>query len=190
MARRQNRTGVQSPIGAIASLLLLAGCSGSSTLTTADLPSVGALPDLPSLSSFAPKTVVGTPTEVYTRIARGAVTCWFGATGPLKGDHIYHADAQPQSKGGAAEITIFQKDVAHPDPRALKAYWIGIVPTGEIPRVEVQNFKIAEPLASRMQADVNRWASSTNEGCLEVPALQDWSAQQQTPHDKKKAAKK
>lgn len=170
--------------------MLLAGCSGSSTLTTADLPSVGALPDLPSLSSFAPKTVVGTPTEVYTRIARGAVTCWFGATGPLKGRHIYHADAQPQSKGGAAEITIFQKDSSHPDPRALKAYWIGIVPTGEVPRVEVQNFKIEEPLASRMQADVNRWASSTNEGCVEAPTIQDWSAQQHLPGEKRKAAKK
>lgn len=164
-------------LAALAITAALSGCSSDTGLTTKDLPSVGALPDLPTLSSFAPKSVVGTPTEVYTRIARGAVTCWFGATGPLKGRHIYHAEAQPQSKGGAAEIIIFEKDVSLPDPRALKAYWIGIVPTGEIPRVEVQNFKVTEPLASRMRADVDRWASSTQEGCGEAPALQGWSPQ-------------
>ncbi len=39
------------------------------------------------------------PTDVYTRIARGALTCWFGAAGPLKGTHIYHAEAAPASQG-------------------------------------------------------------------------------------------
>ena len=189
MAGRQSNSKYCPTIGALAPLFLLCGCSGDSALSTADLPSVGALPDLPSISSFTPKSVVGTSTEVYTRIARGAVTCWFGAAGPLKGRHIYHADAEPQSKGGAAEITIFQKDASRTDPRALKAYWIGIVPTGENPRVEVQNFKINEPLASRMQADVDRWASSADEGCVESPALQNWSAQEHAPGEKKKPPK-
>lgn len=140
--------------------------------------------------------VVGTPTELYTRIARGSVTCWFGASGPLKGRHIYHADAEPESKGGAAEITIFVKDTtAGPDPKALKAFQIAIKPTGGTPELGVENFKIEEPLATRLKADVARWAAGEEE-CGQGAITQGWDARQPAagktkPKDKpKQTAKK
>ena len=46
----------------------------------------------------------GSATEIYSRIATGAMGCWFGASGPLKKDYIYHADADAPSRGGKAEI--------------------------------------------------------------------------------------
>ena len=169
--------------------LLLAACSGSAA---PELPAVGAL-QLPSLPALSGGGIVGTPTELYTRIARGAVTCWFGANGPLKGQHIYHADAEPESKGGAAEITIFVKDASTgTDPRALKAFQIAIRPTGGTPELGVENFKIEEPLASRMRADITRWAAD-EEGCGQGPVTQGWDAHQlakPTEKPPKRAAKK
>lgn len=151
----------------------LAGCSAS---LTPELGSADDLPKLPSLGSLAADDVVGTPTEVYTRIARGAVSCWFGAGGPLKGNYIYHADALPESKGGGAEITIFGKDsTASPDPRALKAFQIVIKPTGGTPELGVENFKVPEPLATRLKGDVGRWAAA-EEGCGEGPVTKGWDA--------------
>ena len=168
--------------------LLLTGCSGG---VAPELPAAGSL-QLPSLPALTGSNVVGTPTELYTRIARGAVTCWFGASGPLKGRHIYHADAEPESKGGAAEITIFVKDTsAGPNPKALKAFQIAIKPTGGTPELGVENFKIEEPLAARLRADVTRWAAA-EEGCGQGPVTQGWDARQPSkPADKpKRAAKK
>ncbi len=152
----------------------MTACSGG---TAPELPAAGAL-QLPSLPALTGSKIVGTPTELYTRIAHGAVTCWFGASGPLKGQHMYHADAEPESKGGAAEITIFVKDAsAGPDPKALKAFQIGIRPTGGTPELGVENFKIAEPLATRMRDDVTRWAAD-EEGCGQGPVTQGWDARQ------------
>ena len=48
------------------------------------LPTVGSLPELPKLTPSQPK-IVGTPTELYTRIARGAMTC-DGFANPLRKD--------------------------------------------------------------------------------------------------------
>ena len=135
------------------------------------------LPELPSLTSLtkSASVPVGTPTEVYTRVARGALTCWFGASGPLKGPYIYNADAQPPSKGGAAEIFIRTRDREAADPRSLRAYRIGIMPSPDGTKVDVENTKIPEPLASRLASDVRRWAAD-EEGCGETPVVAGWGA--------------
>lgn len=166
------------------------GCSSSgapelssglpSQVQQAQAPEQGAssaLPELPSLTSLTKSAAlpVGTPTEVYTRVARGALTCWFGASGPLKGPYIYNADADPPSKGGKAEIFIRTRDREAADPRSLRAFRIGILPSPEGTKVDVENAKIPEPLATRLASDVRRWAAD-NEGCGEEPVVAGWGA--------------
>ncbi len=139
------------------------------------------LPTLPSLATFTgAKLPVGSPTEVYTRIARGALTCWFGASGPLKGPYIYHAEAEPPSKGGRAEIVVRTRDLTAADPRSLKAFRVAIAAGGEGTQVDIENAKIPEPLATRLTGDVRRWASDT-EGCGEGPITAGWTAAQDQP---------
>ncbi|MGQ0671966.1 MAG: hypothetical protein ACT4N2_03685 [Hyphomicrobium sp.] len=163
---------------------MLAGCAGSGV---PELPPVGALAAASGLPLISASRVVGTPTEVYTRIARGAVTCWFGATGPLKGDYIYHADAKPDSKGGGADIIIFGKDSSvSPDPRAIKAFQIAIKPTGGAPELGVENFRVPEPLAGRLRDDVTRWGEG-EEGCGDGPVTQGWDAEQKAQAKSKQA---
>jgi hypothetical protein len=174
---------------------LLAACStGSGTTLTSGLPEQGeqavaptpaAEPGLPAFPSISALTTgasqpVGSATEVYTRVARGALTCWFGASGPLKGPYIYHADAEPPSKGGRAEIVIRTRDKDAADPRSLKAFRVGIQPGGAGTQIEVENVKITEPLATRLKADVERWAAD-QEGCGEAPITAGWAAAPAAP---------
>lgn len=134
-------------------------------------------PILSNLASLLPgqDRIVGTPTEVYTRVARGVLTCWFGAAGPLKQTHIFHAEAAPASKGGQSQIDIFAKDPTAPDPRALRAYRVVILSIDQKTKVEAENIKISEPLASRLNADVMRWASD-EAGCGDAPVTAGWTA--------------
>ena len=131
------------------------------------------------MSTFAigADRVVGTPTEVYTRVARGALTCWFGAAGGLRQSYIYHANAEPPSKGGRSEIIVYARDNGASDPRSQKAYEIEIATVDGKTKLDVQNVKMPEPLATRMNADVARWAAD-EEGCGNGPITAGWSAQE------------
>ncbi len=150
-----------------------AGC-GTAGLETSTLPSPSALslPDLPKLPDVpkielpkAPPPVVGTPTEVYERVGRGAVSCWLGGRGPLKGTHIYEAAAEPAHKGGQAEIYIREKDTDPQNPRGVRAYRIAIRPAGdEKASIEVENFKLPDRLAQQMSKNVEAWAAG-EDGC-------------------------
>lgn len=191
--------------------LMLAGLTGgcSGTAPVLSLPSPGetsppaetsataeAIPEQDSATSklkafLMPKDlVVGTPTEVYTRIARGVLTCWFGAAGPLKGGYIYHADAEPASKGGSSEIKILTRDAAAEDPRSIRAYRIGIYPSDGKTKVEIENVRLSEPLALRLKEDIERW-SADEAGCGTPPVTAGWSAEQvvDTKADGKKKEK-
>ena len=152
-------------------LLILAslagGCSGNGGTTALGLPSASDLNigSLPSMAALVPESrIVGTPTEVYTRVARGALTCWFGAAGPLKSRYIYHADADPPSKGGRSEIVIFEKDDAADDPRSMRVYRLVISTVDEKTKLEIENLKISEPLATRLKGDIDRWAANEGQG--------------------------
>ncbi|HKZ95879.1 MAG TPA: hypothetical protein VJ045_02745 [Hyphomicrobiaceae bacterium] len=179
---KSQATGEMHRLRAIAVTLALgwalAACSSGPGSTSLGLPSaadltVGALPSLATRSS-EPSRVTGSPIELYTRIARGAVTCWFGSSGPLKGTYVYHAEADPPSKGGRAEIVIHTKDPAVEDPRSLRAFHVAITPDSDAARLEVENHTIAEPLATRMKGDVSRWAAK-EEGCGTQPMTTGWS---------------
>lgn len=160
--------------------LALAGCSAgisSPQLGLTAMPKLPSVPELPKLPP-SPPPVIGSPTDVYTNVARGALTCWFGAKGPLKGQYIYHGEADPPSKGGRAIIVIHVLDREAPSPRGLRAYHIVIAQESpEIERtvVTAENLKIPEPLGSRMAEDVRRWAAAET-GCGEQPAAESWTA--------------
>jgi hypothetical protein len=159
----------------------LGACSGDSGSTSFGLPSPTdlSLPVLPSVTSLLPQgsRIVGNPTEVYTRLARGALTCWFGAAGPLKDAYVYHAEAHPPSRGGGSEIIIFAKDIGAQDPRALRAYRVVISFVEGATKLEIENIKIPEPLVSRLNGDVARWARDET-GCGEGPTTAGWSAKE------------
>ena len=168
----------------------IAGCSGTAPLPEIALPppaetaqpaASGGIPAATAALQGGPlpqDLVAATPTEVYTRVARGVLTCWFGAAGPLKTAYIYHAEAEPASKGGASEIKIMTRDTAADDPRALRAYRIVFAPSENKTRVEIENVRISEPLATRMMLDVKRW-SADEEGC-EGPVTAGWTADERT----------
>ena len=141
----------------------LGGCAGSGESPTAALPSLPALPKI--ALPEAPPPVVGSATEVYERIGRGAMACWFGADGFLKSTHIYEATAEPASKGGKAEILIRARDTAAESPRGVKAFRITILPSGnEETSVVAENLKLPEPTAARMKKSVTAW-SIGEQGC-------------------------
>ncbi|HEX2842597.1 hypothetical protein [Hyphomicrobium sp.] len=182
-------------VTALAAACAAAGCSGDSAPPVLGLPpppheagNTGAPSALQAL--LTPKDlVVGTPTEVYTRIARGVLTCWFGSTGPLKASYIYHADAEPASKGGGSEIKILTRDTEADDPRALRAYRVVIAPSQDKTKIEVENVRLPEPLAERLKNDVERWASD-EEGCGEGPVTAGWGAEQAVEAPKAQKNKK
>ncbi len=132
-------------------------------LPTVELPKV----ELPKVElPQASRPVVGSPTEVYTRVAQGALSCWFGASGPLKSSYIYNAEAESPSRGGKAEIVVHERKPPAPGldirgPRALK---VDIQPEGETAKVSFENYKFSTEIGQSFHSDVDRWASGET-GC-------------------------
>lgn len=135
-----------------------AGCAAQ-TITSA-IPAAVALPALPSISAPGePALIAGTPTEVYAMIARGATSCWFAPTGQLKATHVFHADAEPPSRGGAVEIAIHVRDNDNSKTWGMRVFRINLTVAGEQTAIDVQNFKIQEETAALMRADAFHWAT-------------------------------
>lgn len=134
----------------------------------------GPLASIAAMIPDAEPAITGTPTELYTRIARGALNCWFGATGPLKGRYIYHADAKPASQGGGSVIVIRERDLTASDPRSLRAFRVKITPGSTVPQLDIENTRMAKPLADRMTEDVRRWATD-DVGCHPAPQSEEWA---------------
>ena len=146
----------------IAASALLAGCSGGP-----DAPSA-ALPKLTDLTAALPEIQTepeGSATDLYARIARGALGCWFSPKGGMKKDYIYHAEADAPSRGGKAEIVVHVRDDSQPNPRGAKAYKVLITPKDEASATVVtENVRMPEAQAVSMTQDVNRWAKG-EQGC-------------------------
>jgi len=168
--------------------LVLAGCSSGSDLLKAPANLASAtidkiantpLPSLPSLPNADPEPV-GSPTEIYTRIARGATVCWFGTHGTLKATHIFDAEAAPPSQGGRAGIVIHEKDTAMPNPRGNRAFRIDILPAGSNAKLEIENIRFPIETGQKMTADVRRWARG-DLACASVPQTKGWDSENQAP---------
>ena len=154
----------------LALMLPIAACSSG-----AEPPSV-ALPKLTELTAAlpeAPSAPQGSATDIYARVAQGAMGCWFSPKGGMKKDYIYHAEADAPSRGGKAEIVVHKRDPSQPNPRGAKAYKVLITPTGETSAtVTTQNVHLPEAQATAMTDDVNRWAKGQTGCSAPVPAVQ------------------
>lgn len=152
--------------------LMVGGCTGN-----------GPPPSLPSIheltGAISETPIVGSPTEVYERIARGVLACWFGSSGPLKADYVYHAEAEPPSKGGKAEIIIHERDRLSANPKGVRAYRVAIASEKEATTLAFENLKMPEAMAKGMEADARRWGEGAF-GCSEAQTG-GWSGDADTP---------
>lgn len=173
----------------------LSGCAGNapqlpslsasspSTLAVASSPDAPSSPVAATPGSDAPVGVpvpgaVGSATDIYSRIATGAMACWFAVNGPLKKDYIFHATADAPSRGGGgkAVITIHLRDPSQANPRGLKVYLVLIEPTGEASaNVTVDNRKMPDAFAAAMTDDISRW-SKGGDGCRGPTTVAAWPA--------------
>jgi hypothetical protein len=169
----------------------LSGCAGNAP----QLPSLGVEPSADTASSSGVGTpsganpggpdappgipvrgAIGSATDIYSHIARGAMACWFSVSGPLKKDYIFHAAADAPSRGGGgkAVVTIHERDPTQPNPRGIKAYVVEILPTGETTaNVTVENRKMSDAYAAAMTHDISRW-SKGEEGCRGSSTVAAW----------------
>lgn len=123
----------------------------------------------------------GSATDIYSRIASGAMKCWFAAGGPLKADYVYHANAAPASRGGKAQIIIHRRDSTQPNPRGPKAYVADIDPTGESSAtIKIENLKMTDAFATAMTNDITRWTKG-EDGCAPSTAVAGWVPSEDHP---------
>jgi hypothetical protein len=171
--------------------LTLAGCAGGSSLPQLSLPtasSIEAASEEKSVTTI--DQPIGSATDLYARIASGAMSCWFDANGPLKKEYIFHATADAPSRGGKARIVIHRRDPTQPNPRGVRAYLVNIDPTGESSAtVKTHNLKMPAVLATTMNADVGRWSKGI-QGCAGNTTATGWSpAAPETDHGSKSGDK-
>jgi hypothetical protein len=139
---------------------LPAGSAPIETSSAANPAAPAGEPGTP-LAAIMAKT---TPTETYELVARGALGCWFGASGPLKPSHVFHAEAAPPVEGGAAEIVLHERDVSFRDQRGPRAFRVTFATAPMGAQVNVVNIKMAPPVGTAMAKDVETWAAA-GAGC-------------------------
>jgi hypothetical protein len=141
---------------------------------------------MPSPQAGAPlETVIvvaGTPTEIYARVASGALRCWLGTHGPIKTTHVFNAEAAPPSEGGVAEIVLHERDVSFRDQRGARAFRVSFVADQGNVRVGVAALKMHAPLSDLMAKDVEAWAYG-GAGC-QAASLSPPKAAPAAPADK------
>ena len=142
----------------IAAATVAGGCSTGPEAPSATLPK---LTDLTAALPEAYTEPQGSATDLYARIARGALGCWFSPKGGMKQDYIYHAEADAPSRGGKAEIVVHVRDPSQPNPRGAKAYKVLITPKNDASAtVTTENLRMPEAQAVLMTRDVYRWAKA------------------------------
>jgi hypothetical protein len=159
--------------------LCVAGCA-SSNETPLQMPELPSVASISAIGAGTPEHPLGSATDLYARIGRGAVSCWFGANGPLKLSYIYHAEAEPPSRGGKAEIIIHQREPGQPNPRGAKAYRIAIEPAGETATLATENYKLPQAMAKGLNNDVERWSKGET-GCASAASVAAWAPKAPEP---------
>jgi hypothetical protein len=159
-------------MAAAAVAAIAGGCAGANQPASLTLASVSQPAETAS--------VAVSTTELYSRLARGAMACWFSPGGPLKDQYIYNADADAEAEGGKAEIIIHIRDLGAQNPRGLKAFRVSITPGQEsgTARLAVENLKMPEPMSENMKKDVQRW-SGGDIACAEPGS--DWAPKPPEP---------
>ncbi len=168
------RRGLRIVIAAIMAPLATA-CATQSLTPTLEIPK------LPSALAGEPGRFDGRSADIYGLIASGALTCWFAANGQLKKSHIFHADADPQAKGGAVEIAVLERDLVGPKPWGPKAFKVALSQSGDQTTIEVDNLKLPEDDSSAnarrcfslgagrqgLPAEADRSGCAASAGCTE-----------------------
>jgi hypothetical protein len=165
-----------SVLAIVAALISAAGVGGCSQSGLPSLPSGTQSSITPTQletgavaapATPAPEVVTiaaGTPTDIYARVASGALRCWFGANGPLKATHIFNAEAAPPSDGGVAEIVVHERDLTSRDQRGTRAFRVAFVGRGGNVEVGISPLKLGPPMSELMVRDVETWAQGGS-GC-------------------------
>jgi len=161
-----------------------AGCSSSGAPTLSPPPGAietGATLHPSSTTAAVETTIIapGTPTEVYALVAHGALRCWFAPDGLLKTTHVFNAEADSPTHGGAAAIVLHERDATLGDQRGPRAFRIAFVSDPGGSRVTIVNLKMADVIAQAMVRDAETWARG-GEGCEARAA--DRSPAQATSH--------
>jgi hypothetical protein len=149
--------------GSIAIVLVLSATTACTSSTLPTLPPPQPAPqaghaETAQAPAEAVSIVPGTPTEIYALVARGAHRCWFGAEGPLKPTHVFHAEADSPASGGTAEMVLHERDETLRDKRGTRAFRVSFssVPAGV--RLAIAAPKMEQQLAQLMTREVAAWA--------------------------------
>lgn len=166
-------------------LVLAAGIACAACAGGPQLPNLSDAGILPSASSLTVGAIGGEASsqpfpsaEIYSRIARGANTCWFGARGRLRKTHLLHADVDPSMNGGSVDMVVHERAVDQPKPWGYKAFRVILkesagfdgTPGAGGTAIAIENSRIPDAEAARMRAEVFQWAAGT-EGCKKDAAL-------------------
>lgn len=152
---------------ASALLGLACGACSADTSSLTTLTSTLSAPQLPVTKSADP------PVDVYARIARGALKCWFGPEGSLKKTHVFHARVDSPTKGTGAEIAVHTRAEGS-SHGVLRAFSIKIVPADSGSVVEAENLRFPKAQADLMLADVGRWTEGKDD--CSVVGAGGWNA--------------
>lgn len=153
--------------------LTLAGCSGTDLLNTASLPAMPAIPSSIAVTAHSSNHSESTH-EIYSRVARGAKTCWFGPGKPLVKGYAFDGESASEADGGAAEVAVHVRTPDQPNPRGGKVFVVGITKVADGSKLEMESRRIPDTLAEQMRADVAKWAKtgSVECGALTVPGAE------------------
>ena len=157
--RHRRRALAVAALGLVVATVAACSSGGENTGLAAAL-TAGSLPAGDSLIANA------APTTVYAVIAQKALACWMGPKGPLKGTHIFHADAASPTTGGRAEIALHERDTSQPHPWGGRVFRIELTPEGggTDTRITMVNIKLSHDLADALRTDVATWANGSD-GC-------------------------
>jgi hypothetical protein len=168
--------------------VMLGGCANQLKPEDLAAGATGALAAIPKAAAQLAeglKKPVGTPTEVYSRVAQGALTCWMGPYGRLRATHLFQAEAEPPHKGGRSEISIHERIPDAPNKPGKRVFEVIIQADGQSTIVEARNLRLPVAQGDAMQQDVQRWAAN-EEGCLPDGVTAGWDAK---PADQSDSAK-
>ena len=141
--------------------LVLGGCEGTGVLKTASLSS---LPTLPTITAHSSNHSESTH-EIYSRVARGAKTCWFGPGKPLVKGYVFDGEAASDADGGAAEVAVHVRTPDQPNPRGGKVFIVSITKVADSSKLEMESRRIPDGMAEQLRADVARWAKTGSVEC-------------------------
>lgn len=155
--------------------ILACGCAPGVKLEDIQASAAGAIQNLPAQAqALIPNPIKppkGSATDIYARIARGAHKCWMGLEGPLKGTHLFQAEAKPRSEGGAAQVDIHERIADKPNIPGRRVFLVTITPVAESASVYAENAGLPNPLAAAMKADVDAWAADEDSCAAQEPLI-------------------